>query len=159
MYVRSRLLYVFLAYSVNAIFLPKRISSCLAYYSRPEIEKNCARSSYFFWSLIWKKNCTLIIGSALCVIFMILVLHFFCFCTFENVEKCVLGGCMITSKTKINVFWNFFFAPLAPSGPLHSKKISKNVDFSLWGNCATPQTHIWNWNFFRALTHCAWCYY
>ena len=31
-------------------------------------------------------------------------LTFFCFCTFENVEKCVLSGCMITSKTKINVF-------------------------------------------------------
>ena len=23
-------------------------------------------------------------------------------------EKCVLGGCTITSKNKINVFWNFF---------------------------------------------------
>ena len=26
------------------------------------------------------------------------------FCTFENVKKCVLGGCTITSKAKINVF-------------------------------------------------------
>ena len=33
---------------------------------------------------------------ALCVIFMILV-------SLENVKKCALGGCMITSKTKINV--------------------------------------------------------
>ena len=31
-------------------------------------------------------------------------LTFFCFCTFENVKKCVLGGCTITSKAKINVF-------------------------------------------------------
>ena len=34
---------------------------------------------------------------ALCVIFMFLV-------SLENVKKCVLGGCRITSKTKINVF-------------------------------------------------------
>ena len=34
---------------------------------------------------------------ALCVIFMILVL-------LENVKKCVLCGCTITSKAKINVF-------------------------------------------------------
>ena len=33
---------------------------------------------------------------ALCVIFMILV-------SLENVKKCVLGCCTITSKTKINV--------------------------------------------------------
>ena len=38
---------------------------------------------------------------SLCVIFMILV-------SLENVKKCALGGCLITSKTKINVFWNFF---------------------------------------------------
>ena len=31
-----------------------------------------------------------------CVIFMILV-------SLENVKKCALGGCTITSKTKINV--------------------------------------------------------
>ena len=51
-------------------------------------------------------------GCALCVIFMILVSH-------ENVKKCVLGGCTITSKTKINVVWNFFSL--------------RCVDFSLWG--------------------------
>ena len=34
---------------------------------------------------------------ALCVIFVILV-------SLENVKKCVLSGCTITSKTKINVF-------------------------------------------------------
>ena len=41
---------------------------------------------------------------ALCVIFMILVSP-------ANVKKCVLGGCtiiVITSKTKIAVFWNLF---------------------------------------------------
>ena len=40
-------------------------------------------------------------GTALCVIFMIFV-------SLENVKKCVLGSCTITSKTKINVFWNVF---------------------------------------------------
>ena len=34
--------------------------------------------------------------NALCVMFMILV-------SLENVKKCVLGGCTITSKTKINI--------------------------------------------------------
>ena len=33
----------------------------------------------------------------ICVIFMILV-------SLENVKKCALGGCTVTSKTKINVF-------------------------------------------------------
>ena len=40
------------------------------------------------------------------------------------------GGCMITSKTKLKVFGHFFFTP----GPLwkpSTRKISKNVDFSL----------------------------
>ena len=41
------------------------------------------------------------IGIALCVIFMILV-------SLENVKKYALCCCTITSKTKINVFWNFF---------------------------------------------------
>ena len=62
------------------------------------------------------------------------------FLHFWKCHKCVLGGCTITSKTKINVFWNVFFTPLASSGPLHSKKISKNVDFSLWGKqCIVPR--------------------
>jgi hypothetical protein len=40
-------------------------------------------------------------AAALCVIFMILV-------SLENVKKSVLGGCTITSKTKINAVRNFF---------------------------------------------------
>ena len=34
---------------------------------------------------------------------------------------------IITSKAKINVFGNFFFTPLAPSGPLRSKKNQKTL--------------------------------
>ena len=53
--------------------------------------------------------------AALCVIFMILV-------SLENVKKYFLAGCMITSKAKINIVWNFFsLRALDPSG-LHSKK-------------------------------------
>ena len=63
-------------------------------------------------------------------------LTFFCFCTFENVEKCVLGGCTITSKAKINVFWNFFFTPLAPFGLLHSKKFPKTLILAFEANSA-----------------------
>ena len=66
--------------------------------------------------------------------------HFFfsilCFCTFENVKKCVLGGCTITSKTKINVFWNIFFTPLAPFGQLYSKIFYKMLILALEANSA-----------------------
>ena len=57
---------------------------------------------------------------SLCVIFMILV-------SLENVKKCVLGGCTITSKTKINVFLN---------RPLRYRSVRfffQKDDFSLWG--------------------------
>ena len=37
-----------------------------------------------------------------------------------------------------------FRDPLVPL-----ENFSKNVDFSLWGDHATTQTHIWNWNFFH----------
>ena len=40
------------------------------------------------------------IHKSLCVISLILV-------SLENVKKCVLGGCTITSKTKINIVWKF----------------------------------------------------
>ena len=39
-------------------------------------------------------------------------------------QMCIMGGSTITSKTKINVFWNFFFTPLAPS--LRDCSIRKN---------------------------------
>ena len=35
-----------------------------------------------------------------------------------------------------------------PKETWSDEKISKNVDFSLWGNRATMQTHFWNWNIF-----------
>ena len=53
-----------------------------------------------------------------------------------------LGGCMITSKAKINIFWNFFFTPLAPSGPLRSKKFQKTLILAFEANSATTWTHI-----------------
>ena len=64
-------------------------------------------------------------GSSLCVIFMILV-------SFENVKKCVLGGCMITSNTKINIFWKnlvpimkLFLHSGYPSGTFCTKNVKK----------------------------------
>ena len=61
---------------------------------------------------------------ALCVIFLILV-------SLENVKICVLGGCTITSKTKINIVWNFSHS----AGSFWATPFEKfsNVDFSLWG--------------------------
>ena len=64
-------------------------------------------------------------ANALCVIFMILV-------SLENVQKCALGGCTMTSKTKINVF----FTLLAPSGPFRSKKIQKALILAFEANIA-----------------------
>ena len=65
------------------------------------------------------------------------------------------GGCTITSKTKINIFWYFFFTHpgLLASGTFHSKKFQKNLDFSLWGKqwlyCPAKM------DFFRVSAHCA----
>ena len=61
---------------------------------------------------------------ALCVILMNLL-------SLENVKKCLLGWSTFTSKTKINIFWNFFSLlwPLFGTAPF--KNISKEVDFSL----------------------------
>ena len=67
------------------------------------------------WRLLmsfWHQLCI-----PLCVIFMILV-------SLENVKKCVLGGCTITSKTKINIFWKNFF-----TSTLRSKFFQKTLTF------------------------------
>ena len=63
------------------------------------------------------------------------------FCTsFENVKKCVLGGCTITSKAKINIFWKIFRIERPRRDQRSEETISKNIDFSsLWGNRATTQ--------------------
>ena len=70
------------------------------------------------------------------------------------------GVVLLILKARINVFWYF----LELSGPKVvfevKKKISKrNIDFSLWGNCATTSTHICNWTIFPfilySLLHCA----
>ena len=77
---------------------------------------------------------------ALCVIFMILV-------SLENVKKCVLGGCMITSKTKINVFWKKNLTRLvsSASGPLSSKFFQKRLTLASEANsafCCENETKI-----------------
>ena len=66
---------------------------------------------------------------SLCVIFMILD-------SIENVKKCALGGCTITSKAKINVVWNFFLAPLEP---LRSKKFQTTLILAFEANSALPR--------------------
>ena len=61
----------------------------------------------------------------------------------KTISNMCLGGC--TSKTKINVFGNFFEWRFPKE--IRSEEIfSKNIDFSLWG--ATTQTHVRNWFFF-----------
>ena len=48
-------------------------------------------------------------------------------------QKIFPYGCTITSKTKINVVWNFFYTPGTLRAP-SVRKILNNVDFSLWEN-------------------------
>ena len=45
-----------------------------------------------------------------------------CMLIIIQISYVCLGGCTITSKTKINVFWKIFFTPGNPSGTLNSKK-------------------------------------
>ena len=48
-----------------------------------------------------------------------------------------LCGCMLTSKTKINVFWkNFLHSFRSPSGTLHLKKISNTMISVIEANSA-----------------------
>ena len=51
-------------------------------------------------------------------------------------QKMCLGGCTITSKTKINVFWKKFFTPLTPLLPLHSKFFQKTLILDYEANSA-----------------------
>ena len=46
------------------------------------------------------------------------------------------GGCTITSKAKINIFWTFFIISPPPSGLLHSKKIHKTLILAFEANNA-----------------------
>ena len=59
-----------------------------------------------------------------------------------------LGGCTITSKTKINIFWKEFSSLQGPS--IHLIK-QKTVDFSLWGKqcCIVLAKRT----YFRSLAH------
>ena len=56
--------------------------------------------------------------------------------TFFSIRYVYSSSCRITSKAKINVFWNFFFTLLAPSWLLHSKKIQKTLILAFEANSA-----------------------
>ena len=63
------------------------------------------------------------------------------------ISNMCLGGCMITSKAKINIIWNFFFTP----SPLQRPSKWQNVDISLRGKqCIVLRTRT----FFCVLAHC-----
>lgn len=62
-----------------------------------------------------------------------------------------LGGCMITSKTNINIFWKNFLHSGSPSGTLHSKKIQITLILAIEANSALSWQ---NGLFFRILAHC-----
>ena len=77
----------------------------------------------------------------LCLIFTILVL-------FSHDDA------LFVSKAKINVFEKKF----EWSGQRSEEKISKNVDFNLWGNRATTQNNffdVFKWDQIMKITHCA----
>ena len=60
------------------------------------------------------------------------------------------GGYTITSKAKINVFWNFFINLLASTEPLCSKFFQKTLILAFEANSALSQ----NYTFFRIWAHC-----
>ena len=47
-----------------------------------------------------------------------------------------------------STFFEIILNGVVPKGPDEWRTNFKKVDFSLWGNRATTQTHIWNWIFF-----------
>ena len=54
-----------------------------------------------------------------------------------QLPKVFLGGCTFTSKTKTNVFLNFFFTPgllWGPSTAFHSKKFQKTMILAFEAN-------------------------
>ena len=53
-------------------------------------------------------------------------------------EQCTL----FASKAKINVFWKKNSIGVCPKETRIEEKISKSIDFSLWGNSTTTQTHF-----------------
>lgn len=57
-----------------------------------------------------------------------------CFCTFENVKKCVFGWnrMIISQRLKSTFFWDFSSLHWLLRG-CSVRKISKNVNFILWG--------------------------
>ena len=127
MYSRLFCLYKKMMIVVMMIFLQKPPTGLV--YKRP-----CALRQQYYFSNTY----------ALCVIFMILV-------SLENVKKCALGGCMITSKTKINIF----------------EKISLLLSLFLWRHSTQKffKKHLFqrgkqcivlpNYSFFCVLAHCA----
>ena len=59
-------------------------------------------------------------------------------------SKVCLHGRMIIKKTKINIFWNFFFTP-GSFRRLSNLNFFKNVDFSLCGKpCVVPRKRIFS---------------
>ena len=55
----------------------------------------------------------------------------------KNAISNVFGWfCKITSKTKINIFWNLFITPLAPLEPIHSKIFQKTLLLAFEANSA-----------------------
>ena len=65
-------------------------------------------------------------------------------------QKICPCGYMITSKTKINVFWKIFFTP-SPLRITSTRNFFLNVDFSLWSKQCIV---LPKWTFFRVLPDC-----
>ena len=83
----------------------------------------------FFINMHSFSDTTIVVAAAHYVWFSWFWSHFFLHYVYS-------GSCTITSKAKINVFWKFFFTPLAPSGPLRSKKFQKTLILAFEANSA-----------------------
>ena len=70
-------------------------------------------------------------------------------------KKVHSGRTMHCLPQRLNsMFFEIFASGGSPKETQSEENISKNVDFSLWGNHAITQTRVWNWNFLRVLAHC-----
>ena len=106
---------------LNSYNWPRPNSACLALNSSSTVEKKLIGINCILFTSIWRNF----------LFCLNLQIHYINRCFF-------LIWCYEKFSSGITETWS-------------EENISKNVDFSLWGNRAP--THIWNWKFFHVLDH------
>ena len=76
-------------------------------------------------------------------------------CEFHNFGLIFAGQMHCLPQRLKSTLFEIFSIGGSPKETRSEEKISKNVEFNLRSNHVTTQTHIWNWDFFHVLAHCA----